>query len=213
MFQSTAYKHFKAAAIISIAFALIIALFLFSYGKNNSFLVINQWNSPYLDPLFKFWTYLGDGLIWVPVFLYAFFFKRDFLISIIAAIIISTILTHLLKRVIFPGELRPIMILKEQVRTIPGYYINRVNSFPSGHTTTAFTLALLMAFEARRTWCDIVFPLIAFFVGYSRVYLAQHFVTDVLGGVLVGLISASLALWIYAAYKKRKERKKAPNVH
>lgn len=103
------------------------------------------------------------------------------------------------------------MILKEQVRTIPGYTINRLNSFPSGHTTTAFTLALLMAFEAKRTWCDIVFPLIALFVGYSRIYLAQHFVTDVLGGVIIGLLSACLSLWIYAAYQKRKEQKKLSN--
>ena len=187
--------------------AAFIFLFLFSYGKNNSFLIINGYNSPYLDPVFKGWTYIGDGLIWIPVFLYAIFFKRDFLISIIAAIIISTLLTHLLKRVVFPDELRPIAVLKDQVRVIPGYYINRLNSFPSGHTTTAFTLALLMAFEAKRKWCDFVFPLIAFFVGYSRVYLAQHFVTDVLGGVLVGMVSAYLSLLLYKAYQDRKKKK------
>jgi membrane-associated phospholipid phosphatase len=52
-----------------------------------------------------------------------------------------------------------------------------------------------------------VFPLIAFLVGYSRVYLAQHFATDVVAGIVVGIVSSYLALVIHDRYQKKKKQK------
>jgi membrane-associated phospholipid phosphatase len=96
--------------------------------------------------------------------------------------------------------------LGEKVRVIQGYYMNREHSFPSGHTTTAFTLALLLAAIVRKNFWVYFFPLIAFFVGYSRVYLAQHFVGDVLAGICVGTVSAYLSLLIHNQFEKRRQR-------
>jgi membrane-associated phospholipid phosphatase len=204
--QSTEYRHFRNAAVFSILLALAVALFLLIYGKENSFLVINKYNSPQFDYVFRFWTYLGDGVIWVPLFLFVIFFKRDYFVTIVAALIICTALTHLLKRVIYPDEFRPIVVLGEKVRVIQGYYMNRQHSFPSGHTSTAFTLALLLAAIVKKNFWVYFFPVIAFFVGYSRVYLAQHFVIDVFAGMLVGIISAYLALLIYDRFRKKKQK-------
>jgi membrane-associated phospholipid phosphatase len=206
--QSTEYRHFRNAVLFSLVLALIITVFLLIYGKENSFLVINEHNNPEFDYVFEFWTYLGDGIIWVPLFVYVLFFKRDYLIAVIAALIICTLLTQFLKQVVFWNDFRPIVILANKVRTIPGYYINRQHSFPSGHTSTAFTLALLLASIVKRNVWVYVFPLIAFFVGYSRVYLAQHFVTDVLAGIFVGIVSAYLALLIHENFRKRKQKLK-----
>lgn len=203
--QSTEYRHFRSAVLFSLVLALVIAVFLLIYGKANSFLVINQHNAPGFDYVFEFWTYLGDGIIWVPLFVYVLLFKRDYLIAVIAALIICTLLTQVLKKVVFWNDFRPIVILTSKVRTIPGYYINREHSFPSGHTSTAFTLALLLASIVKRNVWVYVFPLIAFFVGYSRVYLAQHFVTDVLAGIFVGIVSAYLALLVHEYFRKRKQ--------
>jgi membrane-associated phospholipid phosphatase len=86
---------------------------------------------------------------------------------------------------------------------------NYSNSFPSGHTSTAYTLALLLAFLVRRRFAIFLFPLLAFLVGYSRVYLAQHFVTDVLAGTVIGILSSWLALVIYDAYRRKKAAKVA----
>jgi membrane-associated phospholipid phosphatase len=86
-------------------------------------------------------------------------------------------------------------------------HINRSNSFPSGHTSTAFTLALLLAFLSKKNFWVYFFPLIAFFVGYSRVYLAQHFVTDVFAGMLIGIVSSFLSLMVYEWYRKTKQNK------
>lgn len=208
MLQSTEYRHFRNAVLFSIVLALFVAVFLLIYGKENSFLVINKYNSPQFDYVFRYWTYLGDGIIWVPLFLYVLLFKRDYFVAVLAALIICTALTHLLKRVVYPNEFRPIVALGEKVRVIQGYYMNREHSFPSGHTSTAFTLALLLASIIKKSFWVYFFPIIAFFVGYSRVYLAQHFVTDVLAGIFVGVVSSSLSLLIYEEYRKRKPIKK-----
>ncbi|MBO9683331.1 MAG: phosphatase PAP2 family protein [Flavisolibacter sp.] len=206
MLQSTEYRHFRNAALFSLILALIVALFILTYGKVNSFLVINKYNSPQFDYVFKSWTYLGDGIIWIPLFLYVLFLKRDYFVVVLTALIICTLLTHLLKRVIYPDEFRPIVVLGEKVRVIQGYYMNRQHSFPSGHTSTAFTLALLLVTIVKKNFWVYFFPVIAFFVGYSRVYLAQHFVTDVFAGMLVGIVSSYLSLLIYEWFRKRKQK-------
>lgn len=206
MLQSTEYRHFRNAVLFTLALACVVSTFLLMYGKENSFLVINKYNSPEFDYVFKFWTYLGDGIIWLPLFAYVLLFKRDYFVSVIAALIICTALTQLLKRAVFWNDFRPIVVLANKVRVIPGYYMNRTHSFPSGHTSTAFTLALLLASIVKRNVWVFVFPLIAFFVGYSRVYLAQHFVTDVLAGIFVGIVSAYLSLLVHEEFVKRKEK-------
>jgi membrane-associated phospholipid phosphatase len=205
------YRHYRNAILFSLILAALVAIFLLFKGKEGSFLVINEHNSPAFDYVFEYWTYLGDGVIWVPLFLYVLLFKREFFIAVLASLIICTILTHFFKRIVFPGDMRPIILLgKEHIRTIQGLKINERNSFPSGHTSTAFTLALLMAYLVRGNFWVYFFPLVAFFVGYSRVYLAQHFVTDVLAGMCIGLISSYLSLLVYEQYRrKRKEKMEA----
>jgi membrane-associated phospholipid phosphatase len=210
--QSTEYRHFRNAVLFSIVLALVIAVFLLIKGKEDSFLVINKYNSPQFDYVFKFWTYLGDGIIWVPLFAYVIFFRKDYFVSILGALIICTVLTQVLKKVVFWNDFRPVVVLANKVRVIPGYYINHAHSFPSGHTSTAFTLALLLAYIVKRNVWVYVFPLIAFFVGYSRVYLAQHFVTDVLAGIFVGIVSSYLALLIHEQYITRKQKLEVPEI-
>lgn len=195
--------------VFSLALSMVIGFFVALHGKEYSFLIINQSGSPAFDYVFQYLTYLGDGIIWVPLFVYTIVYKREFLVAIIAALIICTVLTHFLKRVVFPDELRPIGVLTTRVRTIEGLSVHRIHSFPSGHTSTAFTLALLLAFRLAKTMWTFFFPVVAFFVGYSRVYLAQHFVTDVFAGALIGIVSAFLSLMVYKWWKERRKAKEA----
>ena len=202
----TLHQHFRIAVITSVTFVIAFALFLFIYGKKDSFILINGFYNPKLDYFFQYVTYLGDGLIYIPMVLYCLLLNRKFLVPAIAGIIICTVLTHFLKRVVFPDELRPISLEVEKVliHKIEGVPVHRQHSFPSGHTSTAFTVALLLAAIMKRKIWAYVLPMIAFLVGYSRVYLAQHFVTDVTVGMLVGILSAFLSLLIYDAYIKRQ---------
>lgn len=201
------YKHFKMAALFSLSIAGVLALFVAIYGKDRSFLMINGHYSTQADYFFNYVTFLGEWILWVPLFLYALFYKRDFILPVLAALAICTLLTHLGKRVIFAGTPRPLVLLKDVARAVPILKHNSyINSFPSGHTSTAFTTALLLSFIVRRKFAVFFFPVVAFLVGYSRVYLAQHFVTDVLAGSLIGLVSAYAALLIHNRILKKKRQ-------
>ncbi len=206
--QSKEYQHYRMAVIVCAALAFLVAGFIVVYGRQESFLLINSFNSPRTDYLFAYFTYLGDGIIWIPVFVYVLLYKRDFFVAVLASLIICSLITFLFKRVVFPDELRPLRALPDLARAVPlmkgkDAYLN---SFPSGHTSTAFTLALMLSLIINKKWAAFFFPLVAFFVGYSRVYLAQHYVTDVLAGIVVGLVSSYLSILVYLHFKKKKQQ-------
>jgi membrane-associated phospholipid phosphatase len=204
LFSREAYRHFRLAAAFSLLLACIAGLFIYFQGKQNSFLLINHFHSSPFDTFFEYYTFLGDGLVWVPLLFYVIARKRSFIIPVLLAFVICTLLTQFSKWVIYADALRPLAELKEQVRTITGVDVHSTSSFPSGHTSSAFTFALMLAFLVKRNFSSFFFPVAAFFVGYSRVYLAQHFVTDVFAGIIVGLASAFLALVFHARYLRYK---------
>src|SRR3954469_5047147 len=113
LLQSTEYRHFRNAVIFTLVLALLVAVFVGIYGKEHSFLVINRYNSPSFDYVFRFWTYLGDGMIWVPLFLYVIFYRRDYFVAVLSSLIICTILTQVLKQLVYPNEFRPIVVLAD----------------------------------------------------------------------------------------------------
>ncbi|HWA83360.1 MAG TPA: phosphatase PAP2 family protein, partial [Fimbriimonadaceae bacterium] len=78
------------------------------------------------------------------------------------------------------------------------------NSFPSGHTTTAFAIAFLLFLMTRKKECAWVGQVAlgwAVLVGVSRVYRGVHWPTDVIGGAFAGLFSACL-IYLLAGLKK-----------
>jgi len=69
-------------------------------------------------------------------------------------------------------------------------------SFPSGHTSIAFATATSLALEYKKWYVVVPAYLWAAGVGYSRLYLGEHYPTDVLAGAVVGAGSAWLSHWL-----------------
>ena len=75
------------------------------------------------------------------------------------------------------------------------------HSFPSGHTATAFAGATVLSALVPRA--APAFYVLAAAIGYSRLYVGVHWPLDVLGGAVVGVVTALLLL---AAARRRSGR-------
>ena len=73
------------------------------------------------------------------------------------------------------------------------------NSFPSGHTATAFAGAEFMwqEFKDVSVWYGISGYIVATGTGYLRMYNNKHWLTDVAAGAGIGILSTKVAYWIF----------------
>jgi PAP2 superfamily len=79
------------------------------------------------------------------------------------------------------------------------------NSFPSGHTATAFANAefLRMEYKDVSAWYGIAGYVVAATTGTLRVYNNRHWVSDVVTGAGFGILSTKLAYWVYPTIKRK----------
>lgn len=74
--------------------------------------------------------------------------------------------------------------------------------FPSGHAQSATTFWGLAAALVQRAWFWVAAVLLIGVVAFSRVYLGVHVPTDVLGGLLIGVVVVALAaLWVRSGFE------------
>jgi membrane-associated phospholipid phosphatase len=201
------YPNFKIAAFLSLALALLILGLSFFFGKNEFFLLLNNDWGKTADFIFKYLTYLGDGWLWlVWVIVIVVFKKYRLLPFFISVVLLSTLFTQLGKHVIFPDELRPSLALAKNstVHFVNGVTPLSLNSFPSGHTATAFCFALIIALLVPGRALMLISLAAALLVGYSRIYLGQHFPLDVAGGILVAVPSVYLSVLLQNRFERRK---------
>ncbi len=180
-------------------FFIVSTVLLSSYSKKDIHLFINNLNCQFGDYFFKYFTHLGDGIIIAVLILVLLFIKYRYSIILVFSILSSTIVVQAFKRYILPDIVRPIVYFHNEspLHIVEGVDVHTAHSFPSGHTATAFTIFLLLAIISNKNYLKLMFFATAFLVGYSRIYLSQHFLSDVYAGSIIAVVLTTIyGYWI-----------------
>lgn len=172
------------------------------FDKEYLFWSLNQQHSYPGDLFFRYFTHVGDGLFMIATGVVLLGLgKRKLGILILASFLLSGLFVQLFKR--YKPEPRPGRYFSkiERIHKVEEQPLMGNNSFPSGHTTTAFAMFSMLALATRNYSLQFIYFLMALLVGYSRIYLGHHFFKDVYFGSLIGYGST---LFIYLVFKKRE---------
>ena len=176
-----------------LAFLIILIVILSMYSKTESLIIVNHsWNY-YQDGFFKYCTYLGDGWFAISMVLLLLVYRIQY--GVIAVICFSTtaLITQFFKKVIYSDVMRPYIDLYNDFQNnllhkVEGVELLRGNSFPSGHTTSIFSICCLFTLLFSKNKLGAILIVIASFTAYSRVYLSQHYFEDIFVGSIIGCL-------------------------
>jgi len=171
---------------------------LFLYEKSALNLFLAEHNSVLASDIFYLITQMGEGIFIVlisVVLLITHVGKATYIISsTISASLISQLIKHTLN---LP---RPKLYI-ENFESISHYCFWEIHSsfsFPSGHTTAAFSLFCAISLIYNNMKIAFICFILAVSVGLSRVYMLQHFFIDIYFGAILGIgISLILFKHIY----------------
>ncbi len=164
----------------------------------------NTLRQPFLNPLMKFVTSLGDsGSIWIFLALFCLFFHkmRKGGKAVLIALLLSFIVNNLILKRLF-GRIRPYDVIEGLTILIhkPGEF-----SFPSGHTASSFGAATAFYINGDKRW-GVAAIFLAAAIGFTRMYVGVHYPTDVLGGMISGIFTGILSSWMVNHIEGRKKK-------
>ena len=165
------------------------SLLLLAKGKAASFLFLNSYHTPRLDTFFIYYTNAGDGIFAVLLSVFLFFVLKKKQLGLTVLIAYSS--TGILAQIIKPLMESPRPETYFSPQWLP-FFIRDIihtghSSFPSGHTVSAFAVATVLALYQNNKLRHVLFLLLAVLVGFSRIYLSQHFLVDVMTGSFIGV--------------------------
>ena len=184
----------------------ISMIFILLHGKSESFLKLYSFHNDFLNSLMQVITYFGDGVVALIIAFVFIFYRLRISIFLLLSGIASGLIAQLMKRFIFSDELRPLGFFRNlgmDIYQIPGFDMHIHHSFPSGHTATAFAVFFGLALFAKKSWQKISLLSIAAIAGYSRIYLGQHFLTDVVAGSVIGVFTSITFFYFVNNWKSK----------
>ena len=207
-------KCFLVYGIAYVILLLVVASLLYTYPKLELHLLLNSYHTRLQDMFFTYYSMIAEGPIYalglLPLFWKQLRLTLFFGISELSGGAILQVLKHLfsMPRPASAFENCPDMVLP----VVEGISMHHSNSFPSGHASTFFVfftcLALFLTFRRQanakqtkpRTFVLFNATLLlllslAALGAYSRVYLSQHFLSDVCVGSIIGFVTPCLVFY------------------
>ncbi len=176
-----------------------------------------QIQSAFMNVVAEFITFFGGSEFVIPMavagaIMIPFKKTRKFGMAVLFAVLVGTLLTNLVMKPLFARP-RPYVYYAENPLFMSWYefagaHVESDKSFPSGHTTAAFELGIAIFCVIKNKKIAWIFPVFSAFVGLSRIYLMVHYVTDVLGGVIVGTFAGIMGYLIMKAIIEKTKNTK-----
>jgi len=168
---------------------LLLAGIFYSLVFGNTY---NATHTFWVNVLFINYTFMGDAVFAISfATLCIFYFKRRKLgISILTAFLLTEFAVQLVKN--FMSFSKPTVFFEAGQTILNTGSVS--NGLLSGHTALAFALVTVLILELKNTAWQLPLLLGAALLGYSRIYLAQHAVTDILLAAMLGTCTGMLAV-------------------
>ena len=165
---------------------------------------LQEIHNPILDSIMLFITSLGDdGWIWLAIGIVCLIFKkhRKMGLQLLLSMLCTYILGNLILKNIFARP-RPC-----DIDTAVTLLLNRPHghSFPSGHSINSMVAAVALFLNKKKNGIPAV--IIATLIGFSRLYLFEHFPTDVLGGFIIAILVAIGVDWGFRQFQIWRAKK------
>ncbi len=177
--------------------------------EENLFLWLNGHHNAFFD---TFMSIYSGKVIWIPFLLAAIGVlcfktkKNEAILAILAIALVCVFCDQLASSVIRPlcERFRPTHYpgIENLVHTVNGYTGGKYG-FISAHSANGFGIATISALLFRYRPFTYVIFLWATITAYSRIYLGVHFISDVLGGMLVGISVGFFVYWLYTKARIR----------
>ncbi len=199
-------KEFNILFFVFWVFSVVVLLFT---NRGDVEILINKTSISAFDKPFYFLTFLGHGTFAVIVLIILMLKNYYHSFYMFFSLLFVTIFSNLFKRLFFLQLLRPQwnFYYDDYSRVIFDAPVNYLRSFPSGHTMTIFALAAILTLIINKRNFSLVFFFIAIMVSISRIYLLQHYYTDILWGAIFGFFAAYSGYCITEfLFKKTKDK-------
>lgn len=190
---------------------LVVVLgLLFAYPKLELHMMLNSYHTALQDTFFKYYSMLAEGPLYALALLPLIWKKNKITVFYAMCELSGGAFLQILKHT-FSFE-RPASAFEHcqgmMLPLVQGIDMHHGNSFPSGHASTFFVFctccALILSYyykrnmhHDRRKWLLITAAMLVLLVfaalgAYSRIYLSQHFLSDVCVGSIIGFVTPFL---------------------
>jgi membrane-associated phospholipid phosphatase len=202
----SAIQRIKVYLIVVFSVFVAAGFLVLVVDREALHLAATAWHPEWLDLFFKHGTEIGHGVTCVVVVIVvAILHWRNFLpVFLIGVLAYATsgLLIQFLKRFVFADVLRPIKIIgADKLHIVEGVKLNEYFTFPSGHACTTMAMMTFIALLLKnKPVAQFIVAIIGLVGMYSRVYLSQHFVQDVLAGGAIGIFMTLIVYSIMSRY-------------
>ncbi|MBK7668977.1 MAG: phosphatase PAP2 family protein [Sphingobacteriaceae bacterium] len=182
---------------------LIASYFLLTYSKILNHQMLNYWvGNPVVNTFYKYFTHVGDGIFAVSLGVVVMFFNFKRGQYVVLAYMFAGLTSSCIKW--FFNYVRPHHYFgyyhkHYTLNLVDGVEMLGERSFPSGHSTAAFVVFSALAFSTESKLAKVIFFIIALNAAFSRMYLSQHWLVDIVTGSLIGI---TYAIILYFAFYK-----------